>query len=95
MVEKLEGACLEQDFVLLPAGEKLAMSKPRRVSLSWAWNIAQGRLRVEPMKPLQCPSETTQTLGSMQHLFTLQMHTYKVQEGAMDTVGHFIGHCGR
>jgi hypothetical protein len=36
------------------------------------------------MNPWQCPSKTTQALGSMQqHLFTLQMHTYKVQEGVM------------
>jgi hypothetical protein len=44
--------------------------------------MAQGRLRVVAMKPQQCPSKTAHTLGSMQqHLFTLQMHTYKVQEG--------------
>jgi hypothetical protein len=46
--------------------------------------MAQGRLRVEATKLQQCPSKTTQTLESMQqHLFTLQMHTYKVQEAIM------------
>jgi hypothetical protein len=49
--------------------------------------MAQGRLRVEAMKPQQCPSKTTQTLESMrQHLFTLRMHTYKVQEGITVTL---------
>jgi hypothetical protein len=43
--------------------------------------MTQGRLRVEVTKPLQCLSKTTQTLGSMIALFTLQMHTYKSQAG--------------
>jgi hypothetical protein len=56
--------------------------EPGRVALWWYWDTAQGRLRVEATKPWQCPSETAQTLGPMQqHLFMLQMHTYKVQEG--------------
>jgi hypothetical protein len=57
--------------------------------MAWTWvnipmvgsPVAQGRLRVEATKPRRCLSKSTQTLESMQHLFTLSVYTYKVQEG--------------
>jgi hypothetical protein len=48
------------------------------------------------IKPWQCPSKTTQTLGSMQqHLFTLRMHTDRVQERIRHKVSCLAGHRGR